>query len=128
MTHVILVGVGGFLGSVLRYLLSDLAQRWNQSGFPVGTLAVNVAGCLLVGVVWSLVEFRQWLNPELRIFITVGILGGFTTFSAFGYETFVLIRDGQYSWAAANVVANVVLGLAAVVTGWTAAKAFGGAP
>ena len=127
MNHVLLVGVGGFIGSILRYWLTDAAQRSTQGGFPVGTLAVNILGCLAIGILWSLVEYRQWLNPELRIFVTVGILGGFTTFSAFGYETFVLIRDGQYPWALANVAANVVLGIGAVIVGWMAAKAIGGA-
>lgn len=126
MNHVLLVGMGGFIGSILRYWLSDAAQRSTQGGFPVGTVAVNFLGCLVIGAVWSLVEYRQWLNPELRIFVTVGILGGFTTFSAFGYETFVLIRDGQYPWALANVAANVVLGIGAVIVGWIAAKAIGG--
>lgn len=126
MHHFLLVGVGGFIGSILRYGLSGLAHRWVQNGFPIGTFAVNALGCLAVGIVWSLVEYRQWLNPELRVFLTAGILGGFTTFSAFGYETFVLIRDGQYSWAIANVLANVVVGIGAVIVGWMAAKAIGG--
>ncbi len=127
MNHVILVGLGGFVGSILRYWLSGLTQRSTEVGFPIGTLAVNVLGCLVVGAVWSLVEYRQWLSPELRIFVTVGILGGFTTFSAFSFETFVLIRDGQYPWALANIVLNVVLCLGAVIVGWTVAKAIGGA-
>jgi CrcB protein len=126
MYHVFLVGLGGCIGSILRYGLSGLMQQWTDSEFPFGTLAVNLVGCLVVGAVWSQVEYRQWLNPELRIFLTVGILGGFTTFSAFGYETFVLIRDGQYPWAVANIAANVVLGISAVIVGWMAAKAIGG--
>jgi CrcB protein len=127
MNHVLLVGLGGFIGSILRYWLSGLTQRSTEVGFPIGTLAVNVLGCLAVGAVWSLVEYRQWLTPELRIFVTVGILGGFTTFSAFSFETFVLIRDGQYPWALANIVLNVVLCIGAVIVGWMAAKAIGGA-
>jgi fluoride exporter len=126
MMHVLLVGLGGFIGSILRYGLTGLTQRWTDSEFPFGTLAVNLVGCFLIGILWSLVEYRQWLHPELRIFLTVGILGGFTTFSAFGYETFVLIRDGQYPWALANVAANVIFGIAAVIVGWTLAKAVGG--
>jgi fluoride exporter len=121
--HVFLVGVGGFIGSVLRFGLSALAHRWVQNGFPVGTFAVNALGCLAVGAVWSLAEYRQWSNPELRLFLTAGFLGGFTTFSAFGHETFVLIRHGHYSWAVGNVLANVVIGIGAVIVGWLAAKA-----
>ena len=122
MNHLLIVGVGGFLGSVLRYWLSGVAQRWTYGGFPLGTLVVNVVGCLAIGAFWSLVEYREWFSPEQRIFITVGILGGFTTFSAFGYETFMLLRDGEYLSAIANVTANVVIGLTAVTIGWMAAK------
>jgi CrcB protein len=123
MFHVLIVGAGGFIGSVLRYWLSGLAQRWMQDVFPAGTLLVNVVGCLLVGAVWGLVEYGQWFSPQTRLFITVGILGGFTTFSAFGYETFALLQDREYMLAAGNIAANVVLGTGAVVIGWMAAKA-----
>jgi len=122
MAHVLLVGVGGFLGTILRYWLSGIVQRWVQSGFPLGTLLVNVLGCFAIGAVWSLVEYRQWFSPDLRAFLTFGILGGLTTFSAFGYESFEMLRDGRYLPALANVATNVVLGMAAVVIGWTAAK------
>jgi CrcB protein len=124
MHHALLVGIGGFLGSILRYWLSGVAQRWILGGFPIGTFFVNFLGCLAIGVLWSLIDYRQWFTPELRIFLTVGILGGFTTFSAFGYETFVLMRDQEYWQALANVLANVVGGTAAVAIGWIAAKAF----
>ena len=124
MRHALLVGIGGFLGSVLRYWLTGVAQRWIQGGFPIGTFLVNFLGCLAIGVLWSLIDYRQWFSPEMRIFLTVGILGGFTTFSAFGYETFALLRDSEYWQALANVVANVVVGIAAVMIGWAAAKAF----
>lgn len=123
MAHVLLVGVGGFIGSILRYWLSGVAQRSVEGGFPVGTLAVNVVGCLAVGAFWGLVEYRQWFDPELRVFVTVGILGGFTTFSAFGYETFALLHDREYVAAVENIAANVVVGIAAVILGWMAAKA-----
>jgi CrcB protein len=126
MTHVLLVGLGGFIGAILRYWIAGLVQGTTDSGFPVGTLAVNVLGCLVAGAVWSVVEYRQLLNPEIRIFVTIGVLGAFTTFSAFGFETFVLIRDNQYPWAMANVVLNFVLCIGAVVAGWMIAKAFGG--
>ncbi len=123
MSHVLIVGAGGFVGSVLRYWVSGLAQRSVHDVFPAGTLLVNVLGCLLVGVIWSLVEYGQWFTPPTRLFITVGILGGFTTFSAFGYETFVLVKDHEYLLAAGNIAANVFLGIGAVVIGWMAAKA-----
>src|SRR5262245_48566075 len=124
MIEMLLVGVGGFIGSVLRYGLTGLTQRWTDSEFPFGTLAVNLLGCLVAGAVWSIVEHRTWLSPEVRIFLTVGILGGFTTFPAFSHETFVLLRNGQHAWAVANITVSVVLGVAAVVLGWMSVKAF----
>jgi CrcB protein len=124
MVNLILVGVGGMLGSMLRYWLSGVAQRSFSGSFPLGTLTVNVLGCLVVGAFWSLVEYRQWFTPETRIFVTIGILGGFTTFSAFGYETFALLRDGQHAAAILNVLANVLVGTLAVIVGWVAAKSF----
>jgi CrcB protein len=102
--------------------LSGTAQRWTYGDFPLGTLVVNVIGCLVVGAFWSLVEYRGWFSPEQRIFVTVGILGGFTTFSAFGYETFILLRDGENLLALTNMTANVFIGVAAVTIGWMAAK------
>jgi CrcB protein len=124
MTHALIVGAGGFIGSILRYWLSGLAHRWVQDAFPAGTLLVNVLGCLAIGAFWGLVEYRELFSPETRLFITVGILGGFTTFSAFGYETFALLHDREYWAALANVSANVLAGIAAVIIGWMAAKAF----
>jgi CrcB protein len=123
LSYALLAGVGGFIGSILRYWLSGVAQGWAQDRFPLGTLMVNAVGCLVIGAFVSLFEYRQWFSPEVRIFVTVGILGGFTTFSAFGYETFRLLLDGEYLWAVTNVMANVVIGLSAVTIGWFAAKA-----
>ncbi len=124
MHHALLVGIGGFLGSVLRYWLTGVAQRWTQGEFPIGTFFVNFLGCLAIGVLWSLIDYRQWFSPEMRIFLTVGVLGGFTTFSAFGFETTMLLRGQQYWQAVANVAANVIVGVAAVIIGWAAAKLF----
>jgi CrcB protein len=123
MVHAILVGIGGFIGSVCRYWLSGVTQRWGDGAFPLGTLVVNAVGCLFIGAFWGLVEYREWFTPEKRIFVTVGVLGGFTTFSAFGYETFVLLRDGEHVRALGNVAANTVLGVASVALGWMAVKA-----
>jgi CrcB protein len=124
MAKTLLVGIGGFLGTLLRYGLSGLAHRCFPTTFPIGTLLVNVVGCLAVGAVWSLVIHRGWLGPDARTFLTVGILGGFTTFSAFGYETFQLLLERRYLSAGGNVAANVVLGILAVIVGWLAAKSF----
>ena len=124
MAHAFIVGAGGFIGSILRYWISGLAHRWIGDAFPVGTLAVNVIGCAIIGAFWSLVEYGEWFTPATRVLVVTGILGGFTTFSAFGYETFALLRDRQYLAAGANIGANVLLGVAAVILGWMAAKAF----
>lgn len=122
MLRILLVGAGGFIGSIARYSLSTLAHRWIHDTFPIGTLLVNVSGCLLAGLFWSFVEYRGAFSTDARLFISVGILGGFTTFSAFGYETFALLHDRQYGFAITNIAANLVLGLAAVVLGWMVGK------
>ena len=124
MYHVFLVGLGGCIGSILRFGLTGLIHRWTESEFPFGTLAVNLIGCLVAGAVWSIIEHRTWLDPDVRVFLTVGILGGFTTFSAFSHETFVLLRDGRHLWAFVNITASVLLGLGGIVLGWMAVKAF----
>lgn len=119
----IVVGAGGFLGSVARYAVGGLAQRLAPEAlFPWGTLAVNVIGCLLIGFAVSLGETKGWLGPGGRAFLLVGLLGGFTTFSSFGYETWNLVRDGQLGFGLANACANMVLGLLAVLVGAAAAR------
>jgi len=118
MTNILLVGIGGFIGSVLRYLASGYVQQSTKSiDFPYGTLAVNVIGCFVIGFLAQLAESRGMFTSESRAFVFVGILGGFTTFSSFGNETLNLARDSQMMNALANVGANVILGLLAVWLG-----------
>jgi CrcB protein len=108
------------VGSVLRYLASGYVQQSTKSiDFPYGTLAVNVIGCFVIGFLAQLAEARGAFTSESRLFVFVGILGGFTTFSSFGNETFNLARDSQMINALANVGANVILGLFAVWLGRT---------
>ena len=115
MGKLFLAGVGGFIGSTLRYAVTGYAQQLSRSiDFPYGTLAVNLIGCFLIGFLSQLAETRGVFTAESRTFVFIGILGGFTTFSAFGNETMNLWRDGQNALAMANVAANVVLGLGAV--------------
>jgi CrcB protein len=90
---------------------------------PFGTLAVNVIGCLLIGLLGGLAETREIMHPNARMFVMVGILGGFTTFSTFGYETFALGRDGQSLMALANIGMQIVFGLVAVWAGYAAIRA-----
>jgi CrcB protein len=121
--ELLLVGCGGFVGAVLRYGVGGLVHRSAAlAGFPFGTLVVNVTGCLLIGAAAATVETRQLLRPEARLFLMVGVLGGYTTFSTFGYETFVLLREGGYGQAAANAVGQVLLGLFGVWAGMVAAR------
>ena len=120
MANILLVGLGGFVGSVLRYLASGYVQQSTKSiDFPYGTLVVNVIGCFVIGFLAQLAEDRGVFTSESRLFVFVGILGGFTTFSSFGNETLNLARDSQMMNALANVGANVALGLFAVWLGRT---------
>lgn len=118
-----LVGSGGFIGAVFRYGLSGFVQRNAAlAAFPYGTLAVNLIGCLLIGIVMGLVDSRQLFGPDFRLFILIGVLGGFTTYSTFGYETFALLRDADYFRALSNVAAHVVLGLVLLWIGYVLAS------
>lgn len=120
MTNILLVGFGGFIGSILRYLASGSVQQATKSvGFPYGTLAVNVIGCFAIGFLAQLAESRGMFTSEARLFVFVGILGGFTTFSSFGNETLNLARDSQMMSALANIGMNVIIGLIAVWLGRT---------
>ncbi len=120
MNNILIVGIGGFIGSVLRYTVSGWVQQTTKSiGFPYGTLAVNVIGCFIIGFLAQLAESRGMFTSESRLFVFVGILGGFTTFSSFGNETLNLARDSQMLSALANIGANVVIGLFAVWLGRT---------
>ncbi len=89
----------------------------------MGTLAVNLVGCLLIGFLAGLAEFRGLFSPEIRMFLLIGVLGGFTTFSTFGYETYQLLRDGQMHFAITNICMSVVLGILGVGAGFALAKA-----
>jgi len=110
-----LAGIGGFIGSSLRYAVTGYVQTWSRSiDFPYGTLAVNLIGCFLIGFLSQLAESRGILTAESRTFIFIGILGGFTTFSAFGNETMNLWREGENLLAMANIAAHLLLGLGAV--------------
>ena len=119
LVEVSLVGLGGFIGSVGRYGLSGLVHRVVPSlTFPVGTLVVNVFGGFVIGVLGGMVETRQVLSSHARLFLFLGVLGGFTTFSTFGYETVSLLRDSEHLKALANVVLHIVVGLGAVIVGF----------
>ncbi len=119
MIKLFVVGIGGFLGTVFRFLLIEWVHRiLNNPWYPYGTFAVNVLGCLLIGFLGGLAENRGMLSSEIRLFFLIGILGGFTTFSSFGYETLALLRDAQMLAAVMNVVLHIAFGLGSVFVGY----------
>jgi len=119
--QILLVGAGGFIGSSLRFVISSWAQRSEfVAGFPLGTLVVNVIGCLLIGVLGGIAEHRQLLEPGQRLFLAVGVLGGFTTFSAFAFETVSLLQAADVGRAILNVFAQITLGCLAALLGYLA--------
>ncbi len=118
MLKIAIIGLGGGLGAILRYLMAGGVHSLAKStSFPVGTMTVNVTGCLLIGLGGGLIESRQLFSPEWRAFLFMGVLGGFTTFSTFGLETFNLAKEGQWLASFGNVGISLVLGLAAVLAG-----------
>jgi CrcB protein len=122
----LLIALGGAAGSLLRYLIGGAVQRTSASGFPVGTMFVNVSGCFLIGIL-----VRQFLNmqttPELRALLIVGFCGGFTTFSTFSAETLALIEGGESGRAAWYVILSVAVCLIATFAGMSAMRLFAGA-
>lgn len=123
MKGALFVGIGGFLGSIARYLTGVLVLRiLGVRLFPLATLSVNVVGCLLIGLFIGLAEQERLGGQDVRLFLIVGLLGGFTTFSAFGFDTFTMLRGGNISMAMVNVSTNVVFGLTAVWVGVALAK------
>jgi CrcB protein len=113
-----IIGAGGFVGAVLRYLVSGWVQyRSGSILFPFGTMAVNMIGCFVIGFLTYLVEARSMFTPELRSFVLIGLLGAFTTFSTFGNETLGLIRDSRLDLAALNAGVQVSVGVLMVWIG-----------
>ena len=118
LVNILLVGAGGFIGSVLRYLVSGWVQQSaNRLDFPYGTLVVNVLGCFIIGLLAQFGDKYGTFSNESRAILVIGVLGGFTTFSSFGNDTVNLIRQDFVMNAVANVGANVMLGILAVWLG-----------
>ncbi len=123
MREIFFVGIGSFLGGVLRYLFSTSVHRLlDNPWFPYGTLVVNTTGCLVIGFLAGLAEDRGVFTGEARLFVFIGVLGGYTTFSSFALETLLLARDTQMVGAATNVALQVILGLASVWCGHVLAR------
>jgi fluoride exporter len=122
MQNVLIVGIGGFLGAIARYVVALwIGQKWGRV-FPLGTFIINVSGSFLIGLVMPLFTERFMVNPQWRLFFAVGFLGAYTTFSTFEFETGGLIRDGEWTLATLNVVGSVLAGFIALKLGDVIAK------
>jgi CrcB protein len=127
MERLLAVGLGGLIGSVSRYGISGGVHRLVGVGFPYGTLSVNIVGCFLIGALTGLSEARGLFSPDARAFLFIGLLGGFTTFSSFAYETLALARNGQSMRVVVNVLLQVLACLFAVWAGDALSRAVWGA-
>uniref|UniRef100_A0A832G898 Fluoride-specific ion channel FluC n=1 Tax=Ignavibacterium album TaxID=591197 RepID=A0A832G898_9BACT len=116
------VMAGAALGGLLRYVVADLVQRNAKIIFPLGTLSVNVIGSFLLGFIIFFLGEREIISAEMRLFLTVGICGGFTTFSTFSYETLALLQESEFLYASLNIVLNVVLSLIAIYLAYLLSK------
>jgi CrcB protein len=115
LLNALLVGSGGFVGALARYAIAGAVHsQLPLATFPYGTLCANLLGCLVIGLLGGVADSRQVFAPEVRLFTFIGLLGGFTTFSTFGYETLAMVRDGEHLGAVLNVGLHVVLGLTLV--------------
>ena len=119
------VGAGGFLGASSRYVLAVIVQsKFPSSEFPYGTFLVNILGCFLIGFLLALFGVKNWGNEELRLFLFVGVLGGFTTFSTFANDSFLLFKEGELLLGLANAGGQLILGLLFVWIGYSLVKVF----
>lgn len=118
----LIIGVGGFVGSITRYILAIwIGQRWGRS-FPLGTFIINVTGSFLIGLLMTLMAERFTENPQWRLLLVVGFLGAYTTFSTFEYETGALLKDSEWLYAGLNVIGSVFVGFIALKLGEVIAK------
>ncbi len=125
MIKIAMVGLGGGLGAICRYLIYEASLIMVENAWlPLGTLIVNISGCFVIGLLGGISETREIFSPEIRALVFIGFLGGFTTFSTFGYEIFFFIRNGQTGMAIANLALQITLGLSGVWAGFYLAKYF----
>lgn len=123
MMNLACVALGGALGAVCRYLLGNLISKAIGSALPWGTFAINIVGCFCMGLLMTVIVERELLGAAWRLLLCVGLLGGFTTFSSFGYETLMLLAEGRLAAAAGYACGSVLLGLAAAGAGVLLARA-----
>ena len=112
-----IVGLGGFIGTVARYLISRYFQVSLTSVFPWSTFIINIVGCLMIGIIYGITEKGDVLSPDFRLFMTVGICGGFTTFSTFSNDSFMLLRETEWVRFALYTSLSIFIGLLAVYAG-----------
>ena len=124
MSKLIWLFIAGGFGVLARFGLGGLIQRWYGGAFPLGTFIINVLGCLLFGIIWSLSEERLVISGETRFILLTGFMGAFTTFSTFAFETSGLMRDSEWLLLAGNVLGQTFLGLVAVVGGMAIGRLF----
>lgn len=117
MQKLFYVGIGGFIGACLRYIISISSSRILGTEFPYGTIIVNILGGFLIGLIMELSLTPNIISPNLKLFLTTGIMGGLTTFSTFSFETVTLFNNGSYILAGLNAVLNLFLSLAGVILG-----------
>ena len=117
-----IIGTGGFLGSIARYLTQIMVERYLHSSFPWGTFVANIAGSFIIGVIYALSERGNLLTPEIRMFMAVGFCGGFTTFSSFAYNNLTMISENNYFQLMANIGLSLFLGISAVFLGIVAVR------
>jgi CrcB protein len=122
MQKTIFIALAGLVGTLLRYWISGVVARQYGETFPWGTIAVNLIGCFVTGAVFSLTEERVLVSPAVRMVILIGLLGGFTTFSSYGLQTFALLRDGEFGLGILNVATSNVLGVFMVWLGYILGK------
>ena len=115
------VGAGGFIGSVMRYLIT-IAMKHEENGFPWGTFTVNVLGCFAIGILGGLINRNPNISTELGLFLTVGVCGGFTTFSTFSKESLLLLQSGNYLGLSCYIIGSVLIGIIAVWLGFSMIK------
>src|SRR3954471_13672208 len=122
MYRILLIGFAGFAGTLARYWLAGWADSRGASIFPIGTVMVNLVGCLAIGFLFHATQEKYVIDPTIRAAILVGVLGGFTTFSSFAVQTFNLMRDGEFLLAGVNLVISNVVGLCLVWAGYLASR------
>jgi CrcB protein len=124
LQKIIYVGIGGFIGASIRYIITIQSAKMINSNIPLGTLIVNVVGGFLIGMITELSMSTDLISPDLKLFLTTGIMGGLTTFSTFSIETISLINDGKYLLGVSNILLNVFLSLGGVVLAKLLCEAF----